>query len=413
MFEKIFDSPARIQSLHESPGGQLLEIFAKELTKEGYKVMTIRRHIRAAELLIDWINREGIPISKLTEKLLGRFDLHLDQLLHFSCRHRLRLLGGVHLFLKHLRATAVIEGPFINVKTQNPVLLTEFCQWMRQQRGTTEHTLSVYSLSIKKFLKHHGEDPGEFDAQSLRGFVLEQNRKSEWATMKKCTTALRMFVRFLIAEGKCATGLDSAIPVIAHWRLSSLPRYVQPEEVEHIINSYSLNSPVGRRNRAILLLLARLGLRAGDIVKLRLGDIDWKGAGIYVSGKGRLQVRLPLTQEVGNAIVDYLQEGRPQTNSDVLFIRSVPPFCAFGSSSAISLIVSRAMLRSGVTCQSCGGAHVLRHSAATSMLRQGASLQDIAAILRHRSIETTKIYTKVDVNTLQQIAQPWPEVPIC
>jgi site-specific recombinase XerD len=188
---------------------------------------------------------------------------------------------------------------------------------------------------------------------------------------------------------------------------------VQPEEVERIINSCDLNSPVGRRNRAILLLLARLGLRAGDIVKLRLGDIAWQEAGIYVSGKGRRQVRLPLTQEVGNAIVDYLQDGRPKTDTDVLFIRSIAPFRAFKSHSAISVIVARAMGRAGVTYRSCGAAHILRHSAATSMLRQGASLQDIAAILRHRSIETTEIYAKVDVTTLRQIAQPWPEVQTC
>jgi site-specific recombinase XerD len=247
----------------------------------------------------------------------------------------------------------------------------------------------------------------------LRQFVLEKSQQSGWATAKTCTTALRMFLRFLISEGKCTAGLDAAIPVLAHWRLSSLPRYVQPEEVERIITSCDLNSPVGKRDRAILLLLARMGLRAGDILRLRLGDIDWDGAWLYVSGKGRRQAQLPLTQEVGYAIVDYLQDGRPQTGTDVLFIRSRAPFRAFASHCAISVIVTRAMGRAGVVCRSRGAAHVLRHSAATSMLRQGTSLQDIATILRHRSIETTEIYVKVDVNTLREIAQPWPEVPTC
>ena len=222
-----------------------------------------------------------------------------------------------------------------------------------------------------------------------------------------------MFLRFLIAEGKCAAGLDAAIPALAHWRLSSLPRYIQPEEVERIIASCDLNSPIGRRNRAILLLLARLGLRAGDIVKLSLADIDWKGAWLYVSGKGRRQARLPLTQEVGDAIVDYMQYGRAQTDTDVLFIRTRAPFRALASNKTVSTIVARAMRRAGVICRSRGAAHVLRHSVATSMLRQGESLQDIAALLRHRSIETTKIYAKVDVVTLRQIAQPWPEVQSC
>jgi site-specific recombinase XerD len=222
-----------------------------------------------------------------------------------------------------------------------------------------------------------------------------------------------MFLRFLIANGKCSVGLDAAIPVMAHWRLSSLPQYLQSDEVERVIASCDPATQVGRRDRAILLLLARLGLRAGDIVQLGLGDLDWKEAWIHVSGKGRCQTRLPLTQEIGDAIATYLKDGRPQTDADALFIRTRAPFRAFRSHCAISVVVKKAMRRAGVTCQSRGAAHLLRHSVASSMLRQGASLQEIAAILRHRSIETTEIYAKVDVIALRQIAQPWPEVELC
>ncbi len=144
-----------------------------------------------------------------------------------------------------------------------------------------------------------------------------------------------------------------------------------------------------------------------------MGDIDWEGAWVYVSGKGRRQDRLPLTQEIGHAIVDYMQNGRPQTESDVMFIRCLAPLCGFSSPVAVSHIVGRAMKQAGVICRGRGAAHVLRHSVATSMLRQGASLQDIATILRHRSTETTEIYAKVDVDSLREIAQPWPEVQPC
>ena len=270
---------------------------------------------------------------------------------------------------------------------------------MRQQRGTCDSTLYNYSLSIRDLLKRLGEDPGKFDAKSLRQFVLEKSQQCGWAAAKKCTTALRMFLRFLIAEGKCAANLDAAIPVLAHWRLSSLPRYLQPEEVERIISSCDPNSPVGRRDRAILLLLARLGLRAGDIVQLRLGDIDWEGAAIHVSGKGRRQVRLPLTQEVGDALVAYLQDGRPRTDTDVLFVRSRAPFRAFASHSASLGHRCSGDAPSGCHLPESRRGPCSRHSAATSMLRQGASLQDIATILRHRSIETTQIYAKVDVSS--------------
>jgi integrase/recombinase XerD len=411
MLEQFFNCPSQIQSLRDGPGGPLLENFAKELCQEGYAEITARRHIRAAEHFLCWRELEGIPISSLSQKVLERFERHLDQCQcpRYGSRNRRILLKGSRRFLKYLQSADIITAPVIESTGQDPVLLTEFCLWMHQQRGIGDLSLHNYSLFIRQFLKRLGEDLVRFDAQSLRQFVLEKSQQSGWATVKRCTTALRMFLRFLIAEGKCAPGLDAAIPVLAHWRLSSLPRYIQPEEVERIIACCNLNSPVGRRNRAIILLLARLGLRAGDIVKLSLDDIDWEGAWLYVSGKGRRQTRLPLTQEVGDAIIDYMQYGRPQTETDVLFIRSRAPFCAFSSPVAVSHIVARAMRRAGVTCRVRGAAHVLRHSVATSMLRQGASLQDIASILRHRSIETTEIYAKVDVATLRHIAQPWPE----
>jgi integrase/recombinase XerD len=415
MFEHFYCYPARIKKLRDGPGGLLLEGLIKELYKSGYANLTAHRHIRAVEHLIFWLGLENIPISNLSEKLLVCFDRHLNgcQCPGFGRSNRMDLLNSARLFLKHLQGIGIIDASVNEPSTQDPVLLVEFYEWMRQLRGTSDVTLYNYSHSIRDLLNRHGDDPRRFNAQILRQFVLEKSQKSGWAAAKTCTTALRMFFRFLIAGGKCAATLDGAIPVLAHWRLSSLPKYLQPEEVERIILSCNLNSAVGKRDRAILLLLARLGFRAGDIVQLRLDDIDWEEATIQVSGKSRRQVRLPLTQEVGNAIVAYLLYGRPRTHADELFIRSRAPFHAFGSHCAVSMLVTYAMRRAGVTCKSRGAAHVLRHSAATSMLRQGTSLQDIAAILRHHSIETTQIYAKVDVTVLRQIAQPWPEVPSC
>jgi len=283
---------------------------------------------------------------------------------------------------------------------------------MHQQRGTSIATLQNYSRPIRDLLKTVG-DPSSFDALKLRKFVLERSKRSGWGRTKVCANAVRAFLRFLIAEGKCPIGLDASIPVVAHWRLSSLPRYLQSEEVERVIASCDRATPVGRRDRAILLLLARMGLRAGDIVGLGLGDIDWQQAWIHFSGKGRRQTRLPMTQEVGDAIAAYLQDGRRLAFTDRLFLRSRAPFRALSSHCAVSSIVARALRRAAVKCPSRGAAHVLRHSVASSMLQQGASLQEIAAILRHRSIQTTEIYAKVDVNSLGTIVQPWPEVEPC
>lgn len=351
MLEHFFKGHLRIQSLRERPRGSLLEGFAEELCHEGYAEITARRHIRAVEHFFYWIDSSGIPISDLTEDLLVDFGRHLERCRCPGYGHTDRfLLKGALLFLQYLRSTGALTVSAAEPTNQAPVLLVAFQHWMKQQRGSCDSTLYNYGLCIQALLTSLGEDPGKFNAQSLRQFILEVSQQSGWAKAKTYTTALRMFLRFLISEGKCADNLDAAIPTLAHWRLSSLPRYIQPEEVERVIAACDNCTPVGRRDRAILLLIARLGLRAGDVVQLRLGDINWKDADIRVSGKGHRQTQLPLTQEVGDAVVDYLQAGRPQADTDVLFVRSRAPFRAFGSHCAISVIVSQAMRRAGVSC---------------------------------------------------------------
>ncbi len=410
----FFTSPARAEALENGPGGSLLRGFAEELYRLRYAEITARRYIRAAEHLAFWSARIGVPLAELNDDAVGRFERHIARCRcpRYGRSQRTELRIGARKFLHYLQdgsvATTRAAPP-----SEDPALLVGFCRWMRQQRGTARATLDNYCRPIRGFLRQLGEEPNGFNAHDIRQFVLDKHRTSGLATTKTCTTALRMFLRYLIAEGQCAADLDGAIPVIAHWRLSSLPRYLQPEDVERIISSCDDHSPVGKRDRAILLLLARLALRAGDILRLRLHDVDWEGARIKVCGKGRRETWLPLTQEVGDAIASYLRDGRPPSDADVLFIRSRAPFRPFTSHCAISVIVDRAMKRAGVARPSRGAAHLLRHSAATSMLRQGASLQDIATVLRHRSVETTQIYAKVDLGMLTQITQPWPEAPTC
>jgi integrase/recombinase XerD len=415
MLADFFESSFRIHELSDSPDGRLLEGFAQDMRRAGYAAITARRHIRAAEHLIYWIGRTRRPIVSLDERYVDNFVHHLDRCHcpRYGRTHKRELQNSVRLFLDYLRRADVLIAPVSQESIEDPALLISFRRWMRQLRGTCDVTLDNYNLPLRDLLKNLGEDPSVFDAQKLRQFVLQTSQRCGWASAKRCTTAVRMFLRFLISTGKCAAGLDAAIPQLAHWRLSSLPRYLQPEEVERVIASCDPATAVGRRDHTILLLLARLGLRAGDIVKLRLNDLDWNEAGIRVTGKGRWQTLLPLTQEIGEAIVTYITDGRPQTDADTLFVRSRAPFRALASHCAVSVIVANRMRRAGVTCPSRGAAHVLRHSLASSMLRQGASLQEIADVLRHRSIATTEIYAKVDILALRDIAQPWPEVKSC
>jgi integrase/recombinase XerD len=411
MLSEFFESRVRIQTLRDSPEGWRLESYAQALSETGYATKTARRHLRAAEHFIFWAHRQDMPVQKLNEQSVAGFERHLSRCHcpHYGSGDQLSLVRGARLFLTYLRDAQINPKRSIKPPVNDPALLSAFCQWMHKERGICDVTLRSYRIYIRELLQRLREEPRRFDARKLRAFVLEKCRSCSWGTTKNCVTVLRMFLRFLIAEGRCAVGLDAAIPTVAHWRLASLPRYLPPRDVERLIASCDRASLIGRRDRAIMLLLARLGLRASDVAHLRLSDIDWKEASIQVCGKGGRHARLPLTQEVGQAIVAYLKKGRPRTNADTVFVSARAPLRP-ASPCAVSNIVDRALRRAGVVRPSRGAAHLLRHSLATSILRHGTSLQDIAAILRHSSIETTLIYAKVDIPSLRQIAQPWPEV---
>ena len=415
MLSHFFEAHQRIREIRSNPSAALIEGFSDYLFQNGYAEISARRHIRSAEHILRWATRGQVLVSEMDDRAFERFGHHLKRCRcgRYCRSNRRDIIAGARLFLRHSQGvdTALIRMPMR--ADPKPPLLHSFGRWMQEHRGTSERTLYNYGLPIQELIHRYGDDPGNLDAKRLRNFVLTQAGHVGWATAKRCTTALRMFLRFLIAEGRCRAGLLAAIPTLAHWRLSALPRYLPPEAVERVIESCDVSSPVGKRDRAILLLLARLGLRAGDIVHMRLDDIDWKGAWVHVSGKGRRETRLPLTQEVGSAIVSYVQKGRPQSLRDPLFLRSRAPFRGFRSHAAVSVIVATAIRRAGIKPPGRGAAHLLRHSVDSSMLRQGASLQEISTLLRHRSIETTQIYAKIDVTALQQIAQPWPEVWSC
>jgi integrase/recombinase XerD len=414
MLSELFDTPARIRAIRSGSAGGLIEGFAEQLLQRGYSKISVRRHIRSAEHIVRWAVRQGLSTHDLCERAVESFGYHLSRCRcgHYCCANRAEVVAGARLFVSHLQG---VDGSLSRRRqpaSAEPELLMSFCTWMRERRGTSDRGLYNYSIPIRELIICIGADPSVLDARLLRQFVLKQSQGGRWAAMR-CRTALRMFLRFLIAEGHCRAGLLGAIPVVPCWRLTSLPRYLPPEDVERLIACCNPASRVGKRDRAILLLLARLGLRAGDIVQMRLTDIDWKGAWIQVSGKSRRQTRLPLTHEVGQAIAAYIQSARIPAQTDALFLRTRAPFRALGSHCAVSAIVDRAFHRAGAKRPGRGAAHLLRHSFASSMLRKGASLQDISVILRHSSIETTQIYAKVDVTRLQQIAQCWPEVQSC
>jgi integrase len=219
--------------------------------------------------------------------------------------------------------------------------------------------------------------------------------------------ALRAFLRYLHHSGVTATDLSPGVPAVPTWRFATLPKYLQPAQVAQVLAACDRQTAVGRRDYAILLLLARLGLRAGEVVALRLEDLDWAAGHLTVRSKGGRWSQFPLPTDVGAALAAYLQQDRPRCASRQVFLRRCAPWGGFANSIAVSTLVARACRRAGIRAPHTG-AHVFRHSLATTMLRQGASLAEIGEVLRHRSPQTTTLYAKVDLGALHGLACPWP-----
>ncbi|MBM3495151.1 MAG: integrase [Armatimonadetes bacterium] len=399
----------------ERHGGSLQPHFlnlAEHLVDQGYAVLSVRNYLQAASHLGQWMNDRDIPLTGLTDETLGRF-----------ARHRCRCSGArgagrrpspmyvrrIRSLVECLRSLGIARpGPVMGPPT-HPVLVS-FRDWMLRHRGLSAWTIKGHEFRMSKLLPALGDDPSVYDATGVRQALLAHVQGLSRAYAKSHVSVLRTFLRYLAVEGRCRPGLEEAVPTIPSWRLSSLPRYLDPPDVERVIESCDLSRACGLRDRAVLLLLARLGLRAGDIITMTLEDVDWQAGTLRVRGKGRKEVCLPLPQDAGDAILEYLSRARPVTKLPQVFLCSHAPIRAFPASSTVSDIVRLALERAGIANPPSKGAHLLRHSAATAMLRRGASLDAIATVLRHQSTDTTAHYAKVDTKLLAGVTQPWPEV---
>jgi site-specific recombinase XerD len=413
MLTSYFRVTYPVTRLRGALAGRFVDGFAQHLEEAGFKPATIREYLRVVHHLSAWTEARGDSIETLDDGSLEAFGRHLRRCCRCVTGKKVRKNGHAvaraRVFLTYLRELGVVESADVDARrpAERP-LLDAFRRFMSEHRGLADSTTNLYLRIIARFLDMTDGDSTRWNAGEIRGFVLGYKHRQ----LKNVASALRAFLRYLIAEGRCPAALEGAIPKVASWRLATLPRYLPASDVERIIAACDPATPVGCRDRAIVLLLARLGLRAGDVIGLGLSDIDWHDASLLVSGKGRREVRLPLPQEVGDAIMAYLEHGRPPVVIPQVFLRTQAPVRPLADSSAVSGIVARAIRRAGVTAR-FRGAHVLRHSAATQMLRQGASLDQIGAVLRHASIESTAHYAKVDVALLRMVAQPWPEVISC
>jgi integrase/recombinase XerD len=383
--------------------------FAGWISKQGYAQDSLRQRIRIAIGFSQWLGRRALRPPNIDSR-------HWTEYQRYRARHY-QVQPGEAIALSQFREFLCHEGA-IAAETVIPSRLTpvqrctrDFERYLREERLLAPATIIYYVPFIAGFLKERfGTGPvrlSRLRARDVVRFVRCRAPRLHLKRAKLLTTALRSFLRYGCYRGEIRADLVTVVPCVANWSMPLIPRAITPHQVRKVLTHIDCSTAVGRRDYAILLMLARLGLRAGEIVFLELEDIDWQAGCLSIRGKGGHRSQLPLPQDVGDAIVAYLRHGRPRTDSRRVFLRAKAPVRGFLGPSAVSTVVRHALLHAGVEAPTAG-AHQFRHGLASEMLRHGASLTEIGELLGHRSPETTKIYAKVDLEALRPLALPWP-----
>jgi len=408
MLETYFAAPKTLERLRAGPSGPYMDGYAASLKRDGYRAATAVRYLRAPAHLGHFLQGRGGTLANID---LSAFFQHLR-----TCRCPRSKGGrrnhhtsfGAKRYRDYLVQIGVCRcGVMPEIRCADPALVVDFRWWLQKHRGAAEPTVRLYSGGATELLLALGDNPTRWNAEGVRAHFLERTARCGVGTAEKLVTSLRAFLRYLSVHGWCRADLDQAVPAFTSWRLADLPKYLTAEQVDRLIAGCDGRSPERRRDRAIIMLLARLGLRAGDVARLRIADIEWETGTLRVAGKGRYQVRLPLPQDVGDES-STISSAAPGSATATTSSFETAPFRSFAHGDGVSSVVKRAMKRAGIVTPA-KGAHVLRHTAATEMLRHGVPLDRIALVLRHRGVDTTAYYAKADVNSLKQIAQPWPE----
>jgi site-specific recombinase XerD len=408
VINQLFTFSSTIERLRQGPLSEHLDAYATAVADQGYTHNSIRQQIVVIADFSRWLKQKQIAVQDLDSKVVIRFLRHRHQ----PGRVRRGDPKTLQRLLTMLRQTGVVkpDQPPVADNAQTRIV-GEFRRYLLQERGLSAATLLNYVPVAEQFLaeRFHNKTPNfaMLRATHVTGFVMRQTRQLSPVRAGLMVTALRSFFRYLRYRGAIATDLAACVPTVPNWSLSTLPRFLPAATVDRVLECCDQKTSVGRRNHAILLLLARLGVRAGEVVGLSLDDIDWNAGQITIRGKGGKSAQLPLAAEVGASLAAYLRHDRPRSATRSVFLRHRAPLVGLGNSSTISSLVRRALKHAGVESAHTG-AHVLRHSLATSLLRQGGSLDEIGELLRHQSPNTTAIYAKVDVTALHTLALPWP-----
>ncbi len=407
MIHRFQFTPARLDRFRRGPLAPHIDCLARLFSEQGYSNQVGMQKLRLAASLSRWLQQEQMGLEQLNEVRLADFLAAQKKALRRQrqVRHTLAQLLG------ELRRLRIIPAqPPTQPGSTTERLLQDYGRFLAQERGLSPESLANYLPVARRFLARalgsRTTKLSQLGGRDVNGFILREKSTFSPKRVQLITSALRSFLGFLYLRGQLATPLAASVPTVATWRLSELPQFLKPQQVKQLLQSCDRSSPCGRRDYAALLLLARLGLRAGEVVHLCLEDINWSGGEVLIRGKSAREDRLPLPPDVGSALAAYLQKDRPSCSCRRVFIRMKAPHVGFSSSVAVCDIVRRALLRARLEPER-KGAHLLRHSLATQMLRSGASLTQIGQILRHQLPQTTEIYAKVDLAALRAIAQPW------
>jgi site-specific recombinase XerD len=408
MIDRFHLNPPELDRFRNGPLGPHLDRFANLLSEQGYSRQVGMQKMRLMALLSRWLEQKHIRVEQLGEMHVAAFLATQKKAL----RRQRQVQHTLAQLLQALRRVRIIPDPQ-PAEAQSPTdrLLRDYGRFLIQERGLDQATLDNYIPVARRLLVNaFGVKSVHLDQLAVgdvNRFILREKSTFSPKRVQLTTSALRSFLGFLYLRAEIRAPLAASVPTVATWRLSDLPQYLEPRQVQQLLESCDRRSPCGRRDYAALLLLARLGLRAGEVVHLGLEDINWSQGEVLIRGKSAREDRLPLPPDVGRALAAYLQKDRPRCSCRRLFIRMKAPHVGFSSSVAVCDIVRRALLRAHLE-PGRKGAHLLRHSLATRMLRGGASLTQIGQILRHQLPQTTEIYAKVDLAALRAVAQPWP-----
>jgi integrase/recombinase XerD len=382
--------------------------FAQSRSAQGYAQSSIHRQVLLAAGFTHWLQQREVALRHVNSN-------HLSQYLRYRAR-RVRPHQGDAPALRHLLDFLRREGVIAAEKiaagrpTAAECCAREYAQYLGDVRSAARATIIAYVPFVRGFLTDRfGAGPvrlARLHAGDVVRFVQQQASRLHLKRAKLLTAALRSFLRYARYRGEVALDLAAAVPTVANWSMTSIPRAIGSNQVRQLLASIDRHTAIGRRDYAIILLLARLGLRSGEVTFLELDDIDWNVGQMSIRGKGDRQTVLPLPADVGAAIAAYLHHGRPRSTSRRVFLCSEAPIRGFGQR-GVGSIIRRTLQRTGIQAPT-KGAHQFRHALATQMLRHGASLTEIGEVLRHRDPQTTTIYAKVHLTALRTLALPWP-----